>query len=254
MKAFRVTIKLKNNRLTRLREELNMTGNDLAEAAGITASHYSAFENLKVQAFNSDTRTWKPSALKLAEFHGVSCEWLWPDEIRAVRAQTLQLEASAQELVGLPPSFELEEHERRMVLEGAMTLLKPHEQKALEWIREGGTLDDIGRTIGVLPVSRERVRQIVLSGLRKLGDMSYGRGPQIPRKDRERLLTDPTRLAIVAKAREVLGSERADRMCSHTHADLHPKQELPNYDHMECRACGATFWREKAKFAKENTP
>lgn len=167
-KPFRVTIRVKNNRMIRLREELELTSGLLAEKAGVTASHYCALENLRARAFNPRRAIWTMTAQKIAEFHGVSCEWLWPEEVREIRAKALMLEANARDLVGLPPSVALEAYEFRKLLGSAAESLTGRERHVLAQrfgTDEPDTLATLGKEFNV---STGRMAQIQERGLQNL--------------------------------------------------------------------------------------
>lgn len=171
MKPFRAIIRLKNNRLIRLREELGLTCREAAEKIGIGYHTYWEFEALKRKSFNPQLRKWSEAATKIADFHGVSCEWLWPEEVRAVHAKVLMLEANAQELVGLPPNVALEQFEMTKVLGQLVEkVLRPREIEVLAQriaTDDPKTYEEIGDQYNL---QKERVRQIESGALRKLRD------------------------------------------------------------------------------------
>lgn len=165
MKPFRVLVRVKNNRLVRMREELGMSITAIADAIGVTASTVCAFENLKKSPIASDG-AWVSVAIRIAEFHGVSPEVIWPDEVRRIRARAFQLEASAKELMALPPSSEFEERELEQTVARAMELLPPREVKILSCrLQDEKTLRTVGKEMGI---SADRVLQIQNRGLREL--------------------------------------------------------------------------------------
>jgi transcriptional regulator with XRE-family HTH domain len=98
--TFRIKIRIQNNRLVRAREELGMTQAVASRAMGVDASTLSAFENLNAnQPAWSDARArWTDTARKIADFYGFSPEYLWPEEIAALRKNAGQLEMSSREV------------------------------------------------------------------------------------------------------------------------------------------------------------
>lgn len=98
--AFRIKIRIQNNRLVRAREELGMTQAVAARAIGVGASVLSAFENLSSRdsPWSSTYSRWTDTARKIADFYGYSPEYLWPEEIAALRKNAAQLELSAREV------------------------------------------------------------------------------------------------------------------------------------------------------------
>lgn len=196
MKPFRICIRVKNNRLIKLREELGFSGKELAEKAGIHYSSYMDYENLKRSPISEQRPgEWKDVAVAIAEFHGVSPEWIWPDEIRAFRARALQLEATTQELVGLPPSpvAVFEQLELRRVLgrfaAERLTLKECNIVRERIVDDETKTFEEIGEEY---EVGKERIRQIHDGALRKLRCLT-GFGP------------------VIGKARELIKLEAKER-------------------------------------------
>jgi DNA-binding XRE family transcriptional regulator len=178
VKPFRAVVRLKNNRLVRLREELGLTSVALAEKIGMALSTYIGLENLKTQAMKK-TGKWSDSATKIAEFHGVSCEWLWPDEVRAIRARALILEANARELVGLQPALALEGFETRLILgRAAEGVLTPRE---IEILKRRVMTDDPEPFLDIadhFATNPTRIRQIYDSALEKLRRLYWSKDPR----------------------------------------------------------------------------
>jgi DNA-binding XRE family transcriptional regulator len=164
IKPFRLKIRIQNNRLIRLREDLGLTQAECSRQINIKQTTLSAFENLRDTAWHCVRHEWNQSAVKIAAFHGVSPETIWPDEIREVRARVLTLESSARELVNLP-SVELDRRELKATLAEAMMLLSIQEQRIIEMLSDGKTLTDVGKDESL---SRERVRQIAMTASRKM--------------------------------------------------------------------------------------
>lgn len=183
VKEFRLEVRVRNNRLIRLREELGISAPVFAETAGVNYNQYVALESLKASPVRKRNGEWTDTALKVAVFHGVSPEDLWPDAVLRVSGQTKVAELSADEAAALasggmlglgsaPPDpddqlheAELEDYVRRAVLR-----LDPAEQQVVSrrfGMRgsEKATFADIGSDLGLC---QERVRQIQSKALRKL--------------------------------------------------------------------------------------
>lgn len=123
MKPIRLKMRAYNNRLVRLREELGLSQKELADRVGLSQGTVNTMETMREPAWGA--HGWKTAALKLAEFHGVSPEWLWPDEIRMVRAKAMQLEATSQEIAqlgGVTPLQELTARETSALIDRALTV------------------------------------------------------------------------------------------------------------------------------------
>ncbi len=79
---FHVTVRIRNNQLRRRREELGLTQADLCRKIPMQQGLYSAYECLREDPRSTHKgRMWKPSARRLADFHGLSPEDLWPDAV-----------------------------------------------------------------------------------------------------------------------------------------------------------------------------
>lgn len=171
MKPFRLDIRVKNNRLVRLREDTGLTIMAFARACGVNASLLCGYENLKESPLSTGKRAggWTGTALKIAAFHGVSPEFIWPDELAMVRRNRMHLEVSATDVAELrspDPHRILEALEVRKALSEGSKALSPFEVDVL--IRRTDkdlTLDQVAKTFDL---SRERIRQIESRALRKL--------------------------------------------------------------------------------------
>lgn len=102
-KAFRIKVRVQNNRLIRAREELGLTQAEATRRIGLSHSALCAFENLnysKWSPYNELTGEWTDSARKVADYYGLSPEYLWPEEVALVKKSALQLEVGGREVVG----------------------------------------------------------------------------------------------------------------------------------------------------------
>ena len=167
MKPIRVQIRIKNNRMVKLREELGLSMSGFSEAVGLSIQAVMALENFKRFPFNKERMCWTETAEKIAAFHGVSPEFIWPEEIAEIRKTAFRLEANAAELQGLPslPAI-LETKQLRAATVEAFRDLTPIEEKFLLKHCEGATYEELGHSVGL---SRTRARDIILSGAAKLG-------------------------------------------------------------------------------------
>ena len=195
VKPFRLKVRVQNNRLVRAREELGLTQIGAAKAIGINASQLSAYESLQHtetqekkgfgSPYNAKTGEWKETARRISEYYGLSPEYLWPDEIRAVKKNALTVEMSSREIAQLtgPPAPDEFVALRKMGEQSVRLLdsLTPNERDLLKlrFSSEGEemTLRELGNNIEGFygkGVSCERARQIVESGIAKLKGLSRG--------------------------------------------------------------------------------
>ncbi len=141
MKEFELRMRLRNNRLVRLREQLSLSPKEASERIPISYGTLLQFEALKRSPVGA--RGWTPLALRLAAFYGVEPGWLWPDAVQAVSRPDLVVEASADELRPLLPSQQSEvvhalpqdieeQYGQRELLEKAMQSLTPYRREILE--------------------------------------------------------------------------------------------------------------------------
>lgn len=177
-KEFRVTMRLRNNRLLSLREERGMTGQQVADAIGISYVTYVGMEGLRLSPKKKNGE-WKATACKIAEFFRLTPDLLWPDMVLRVVDPVVSTELDGRQMAtmlpqateiahGLPapdPFEALFSAERKQRLEAAMWTLTPMERKVIEYRMEGKTLLEIGERYHL---GRERIRQLEAGALRKL--------------------------------------------------------------------------------------
>lgn len=160
MKPFRVKVRIGNNRLITAREQLGLSQAECARRIGISNGALNELECLRRSAHRAREQSgsvellpeWTEVALAIAAFHGLSPDYLWPEEVRAVRANKFELAAHAEELVALPtsPSLALETSELKAAARVALKTLTLREEKVLRMrfgIGEKGehTLEEVGR-------------------------------------------------------------------------------------------------------------
>lgn len=192
MKEIEVTLTLRNNRLKQRREELGMTQREFAQAVGIQVSSYCALETMKKAPTKKrvlrDGALWRTTVQKIADFHGLSPEELFPPAVLAVVTPKIVRRMDGMELAelmsgadrrGLPDQMQhaIEADLSREVAKQLGTLT-PKEEDVIRMrfgLNADGsphTLDDIGAKYGV---QQERIRQIEAKALRKLRHPSRSR-------------------------------------------------------------------------------
>ena len=109
MKPIRVTVKLQNNLLRARREELQLGCQKLAKKAKISYGLYLNLENMRTSPLRKKVKdgkdAWKVSALKLAKFHRMLPEQLFPSVILAVERSVAEREFDEAEIEALLPAY-----------------------------------------------------------------------------------------------------------------------------------------------------
>lgn len=159
-KPFRLLVRIKNNRLVKAREDLGLSMAAAARAIGIGVHCLMRYENLQ-QSPLADGE-WRREACMIAEWHGLSPEFLWPEEVAMVRKSAMRLEIGAGEARALQraPDQMLEVAELNDYL--VTRSMTPRERKYVRERIDGATLEECGARDNL---SRERVRQIMNQGL-----------------------------------------------------------------------------------------
>jgi len=139
MKELEVTVQLRNNRLKKRRKELNMTQKQMAAAINSHTAVYGALETLRESPRNK-AGEWRPVALRLAAFHCVPVEELFPVAIESIEKTSISREVDVEMLalsVGdqqqhlALPSACVEEKELKTLLAKALQRLPPKEAEIL---------------------------------------------------------------------------------------------------------------------------
>jgi RNA polymerase sigma factor (sigma-70 family) len=176
IKPLRLKVRICNNRLIRLREALGYTtAKAAALAIGIGIGEYCAFEAMSLSPVNPSGR-WRPGASKIAAFHRVPEEFLWPEIALAVRKTSVAMEVDAAEAVAMlggPVQVPEELVQANQDVDRVMDKLNELPVVIREVLhlrfgltgKEPMTLDEVGEHIGK---SRERVRSMESKGLRAL--------------------------------------------------------------------------------------
>lgn len=147
-----------NLRLIRAREELGLNQRTAAEQIGCKQEILCSYETLRRSPItNSGDELWKESAVRIAEFYGLSCEHLWPDDVVKIRQTAFQMELSSADISTVMLTDGERNGEVRQ-LRDALSQLRERPLRAITMHADGATLDEIGAAIG--GVSRERARQI----------------------------------------------------------------------------------------------
>lgn len=184
IKDFALILKLKNNQLMKRRLEKGFTQQAMAEAIGISSGQYVSYENLRVNPMGTKDE-WKPSALKVAEYYGVSPWELWSSDILLVKESDAIREFNADEvglltggyseLAALPPSEIYDAKERVDMLNKAVSGLNDREKELIyRRFDKKMTLEEAGKNLPSMDgeisydITRNRVAQVEAKIIRKL--------------------------------------------------------------------------------------
>jgi RNA polymerase sigma factor (sigma-70 family) len=150
-------------RLSDYRLRLGMTAVQFARAADVSASLVCALETGTRAPITPETGEWRWDAVRVADYLGVTCSWLWPEHAPATPRLPREETPTPEELYA--------DAEMREVVRTAVAALPPRERAVI--VRRFGliddeeaTLDEIGPHVG--GVSKERVRQLEAQALREL--------------------------------------------------------------------------------------
>lgn len=185
-RELRLTMKLSNNRIRAKREALGLSAREAAERCGVSVHTWYAYEALRAKPYGKQGGFggevgWTPSADKIAMLLGVTCEWLWPDQVLAVTNPKIEQEIDVEDLrpmlvakqvhAELPSPEQVQiERERAEIVDEALQELRPIENYILR--HRFGIDDDIPKTqkeIGeLLEICGCRVGQIEARAIAKL--------------------------------------------------------------------------------------
>jgi len=182
VKELELTLRLRNNRLKERRDALGMTQPEFAIAAEVSLTTYRELESLRLlpRVRDGSGWEWKDIALKLARFHCVEPEELFPPAVLGIDASVAVRRVDGEDLYPLlsehqerlleGPDAEHDRAELREQVQKALAGLRPREAEVLRQRfgldgRGEQTLDQVGVTLGV---QRERIRQLEAGALPKL--------------------------------------------------------------------------------------
>lgn len=178
MNEFRIDIRMRNNRLLRLRETFRGNVHEFCAAVGISYSAFCDLAGMRVNPIRKDGQ-WREATLKLADYAGVLPDDLFPETVRAVTDPKRTLEVSAERVAELmPPVLSMlpspdraaEQAETRDLVARALSRLRPREAEVIR-LRYGFddgvelTYEQIAER---LDLTRERIRQIEFRALRRI--------------------------------------------------------------------------------------
>jgi len=179
MKPLRMTVKLRNNRLTRLRGERRLSQKALGREAGINWVRYNALENLRLKPVDR-YGNWTAIAEKLAIFYEVPPEYLFPEVVQDIVSNTASRELDGADVQGLlatmpqqalGPGDMILAKESIEEVEEAINEVVPEREKLILCWRFGlkgereHTLEEVSTKFGL---SRDRIRQLEARALSRV--------------------------------------------------------------------------------------
>lgn len=169
--AFRIEVRVRNNRIIRARERLgHASGSAAAKALGVPYHSWVNFESMKETPLNADGG-WKDSALAVADALFAAPEDLWPDEALRITRARVTIEASFEQMTrafGETPETKMLLQGDRKTLEGALAKLnKVETDVVLRGVVGDEELSNIAQS---WDLSRARIGQIRDNALAKLRD------------------------------------------------------------------------------------
>jgi len=162
MGDFNVKLTVRSERVLAAIENKFGSQAEMSRKTGINSGRINSLVTLKVLPVNGSG--WTDLAEDMASSLGVHTSDLWPDHMRDVKLKkaTADLSLDFEQVKAIATSSSAD---TRMLLGKAAKGVRDRNMVAITMQIGGATLDDIGKELGV---SRERARQILFRGLRKM--------------------------------------------------------------------------------------
>jgi RNA polymerase sigma factor (sigma-70 family) len=163
---FNIKISVRNARLLRAIRKKYKTSAALAKDAGVSQSQIAALITMKARPFKPNGAL-TSAAEGIVSALGVTADELWPEHIARLKAKRAQveIEMSAHDFAEIANSDPEKTAIYRQAISKWSQTLNPREREAIVLYYSGGTLEDVGKE---LRVNRERARQIICKGERKM--------------------------------------------------------------------------------------
>lgn len=158
-----------NVRLRTLRRELGLDCRDCARQIGISYHLYLDYESARALP-RTAAGDWKDSARRIAEFHGLGLEWLWPPELQGLTEVARAIDAASVEVVycaasPLNPEECLLRRGDVRRLQQAIARLPVVERDVILQRQHGAELREIGR---LRPGGRDWARSVEMGAVASL--------------------------------------------------------------------------------------
>ena len=202
VKELELSLRVRNNRLKERREELGLSQAKLAEKTAMSLNNYCGLETMRVSPWDVAHDCWRDFALRLASFHCVEPEELFPQAVLSVKAPTASRRINSDELLPLisehqgqrllgEPGDALGMAQTRELVRRAVAVLARREALALR-LRFGlddgveRTLREVGDELGT---GAERARQYVEKALIRLASGTVESGDSMEERLEKRVST-----------------------------------------------------------------
>jgi transcriptional regulator with XRE-family HTH domain len=180
VKELELTVRVRNNRLKQRRDELGLSQKQMADVVGIHHQQYGGLECMRLSPIKDGE--WTEPAVKLAEYHGVSIDELFPGAVLEVAQTTAVRKLDGGDVAALlaatsggryllpAPGDAVDHGQLKQILSGAVGALdkRTRDMVVRRFGLDGGseqTFDQIGEVHGL---SVERVRQIIYRALKQI--------------------------------------------------------------------------------------
>ena len=181
---YNILLKARNNwLLQKMREAGYSNAAELSRASGVVQSTVGRYLNLKLPPLNHDG-TPRQSAMKMAEALNCTIFDIFPPQHleKPLQKNSAEFIISADDIYLItqqvaPPDASIEISEATGALDKLLLSLHPRYERAVRMsFLEGKTLEEVG---SALNVSRERARQIIMKGIRRMRFMALRSNKQL---------------------------------------------------------------------------
>lgn len=162
MKDFNVKLTVRSARIIDAINEKFGSQANMARETGINPNRINGFVTMRSSPTN--TTGWTRAAENFAAALSVPPSEIWPEHLRDVRLKqaTAELSLDFDDVQAITNGSNIGQ---RMLIAKATDGILPRQLAAVFMYHEGATLDEVGRELNV---TRERARQIILIGERKM--------------------------------------------------------------------------------------
>jgi DNA-directed RNA polymerase sigma subunit (sigma70/sigma32) len=172
MSDFNIELKVRNGRLLRMIRAKHGTAAEFSRMSGVSQSIISAYLVMKITPVRV-TGEWSKSAYDISSALHCEPEDIWPTHMQRfkMKTNTAEIEFSSAQLTVDGPSAKIAMIE---AVKKLGTTLTPREATVLSMRFGGATLDDVSTEF--VHATRERVRQIEIKAIRKMGMQAHYKG------------------------------------------------------------------------------
>jgi len=173
MSDFIVSIKVRNGRLLRAIRSKYGTPSEMARKTGISAKQLSGYLTMRLSPVRK-AGDWSKGAFDISSALAIEPEELWPWHIARLKLarNEVEIDMTVEDVAQITNGTEYMNAQRTLARWAAE--IPDRKIKAAIMISGGATFDEVRSEVG--SVTRERARQIALSGLRKFRQAAYRDG------------------------------------------------------------------------------